>query len=433
MKEIRCPKCGEYFAIDESGYAEIAREVRDAEFHAALAERVRSMEKENKQSTELALNETRAEKDREIAALREENAKLTERARAGETETALAVEKALSESNREIEKLRAEIAAKNDQAKLAERTAELEKKEALSASAQQIEELKHRLLEAQKDRELGEKSLRENYELQLRNKDETIQFYKDYKARLSTKMVGESLEQHCENEFNRLRATGFQDAYFEKDNDARTGSKGDYIYREQTADGAELISVMFEMKNETDTTGTKHKNEDFFKELDKDRNEKKCEYAVLVTLLEPDSDLYNTGIVDVSHRYPKMYVIRPQFFIPLITLLRNAAKRAEGYRMQLAEVRAQNIDITHFEDDMNEFKEKFARNFRLASDRFHTAIDEIDKTIQHLQKTKDALLSSENNLRLANNKAEELSIKKLTAHNPTMAAKFSELKKGENE
>ena len=433
MKEIRCPKCGEYFAIDESGYAEIAREVRDAEFHAALAERVRSMEKENRQSTELALNETRAEKDREIASLREENAKLTERARAGETETALAVEKALSESNREIEKLRAEIAAKNDQAKLAERTAELEKKEALSASAQQVEELKHRLLEAQKDRELGEKSLRENYELQLRNKDETIQFYKDYKARLSTKMVGESLEQHCENEFNRLRATGFQDAYFEKDNDARTGSKGDYIYREQTADGAELISVMFEMKNETDTTGTKHKNEDFFKELDKDRNEKKCEYAVLVTLLEPDSDLYNTGIVDVSHRYPKMYVIRPQFFIPLITLLRNAAKRAEGYRMQLAEVRAQNIDITHFEDDMNEFKEKFARNFRLASDRFHTAIDEIDKTIQHLQKTKDALLSSENNLRLANNKAEELSIKKLTAHNPTMAAKFSELKKGENE
>ena len=291
----------------------------------------------------------------------------------------------------------------------------------------------HRLNEAEKDRELREKNLRENFELQLRSKDETIRFYKDLKARLSTKMVGETLEQHCETEFNRLRATGFQDAYFEKDNDARSGSKGDYIYRERTEDGAELISVMFEMKNETETTGTKHKNEDFFKELDKDRNEKNCEYAVLVTLLEPDSELYNTGIVDVSHRYPKMYVIRPQFFIPLITLLRNAARRAEDYRKQLAEARAQNVDITHFEDDMNEFKEKFARNFRLASERFQDAIEEIDKSIQHLQKIKDNLLNSENNLRLANNKAEALTIKKLTAHSPTMAAKFAELKKGENE
>lgn len=433
MKEIRCPKCGECFAIDESGYAAIAREVRDAEFHTELAERIRGIEKANRQETELALSEERAKKDVEIAALREENAKLTERTKAGETEKALAVETALSESRQEIEKLRAVLAAKDSESALSKKTAELEKKEALSDCAREIDELHHRLNEAEKDRELREKNLRENFELQLRSKDETIRFYKDLKARLSTKMVGETLEQHCETEFNRLRATGFQDAYFEKDNDARSGSKGDYIYRERTEDGAELISVMFEMKNETETTGTKHKNEDFFKELDKDRNEKNCEYAVLVTLLEPDSELYNTGIVDVSHRYPKMYVIRPQFFIPLITLLRNAARRAEDYRKQLAEARAQNVDITHFEDDMNEFKEKFARNFRLASERFQDAIEEIDKSIQHLQKIKDNLLNSENNLRLANNKAEALTIKKLTAHSPTMAAKFAELKKGENE
>lgn len=433
MKEIRCPKCGECFAIDESGYAAIAREVRDAEFHTELAERIRGIEKANRQETELALSEERAKKDVEIAALREENAKLMERTKAGETEKALAVETALSESRREIEKLRAVLAAKDSESALSKKTAELEKKEALSDCAREIDELHHRLNEAEKDRELREKNLRENFELQLRSKDETIRFYKDLKARLSTKMVGETLEQHCETEFNRLRATGFQDAYFEKDNDARSGSKGDYIYRERTEDGAELISVMFEMKNETETTGTKHKNEDFFKELDKDRNEKNCEYAVLVTLLEPDSELYNTGIVDVSHRYPKMYVIRPQFFIPLITLLRNAARRAEDYRKQLAEARAQNVDITHFEDDMNEFKEKFARNFRLASERFQDAIEEIDKSIQHLQKIKDNLLNSENNLRLANNKAEALTIKKLTAHSPTMAAKFAELKKGENE
>lgn len=433
MKEIRCPKCGECFAIDESGYAAIAREVRDAEFHTELAERIRGIEKANRQETELALSEERAKKDVEIAALREENAKLTERTKAGETEKKLAVETALSESRQEIEKLRAVLAAKDSESALSKKTAELEKKEALSDCAREIDELHHRLNEAEKDRELREKNLRENFELQLRSKDETIRFYKDLKARLSTKMVGETLEQHCETEFNRLRATGFQDAYFEKDNDARSGSKGDYIYRERTEDGAELISVMFEMKNETETTGTKHKNEDFFKELDKDRNEKNCEYAVLVTLLEPDSELYNTGIVDVSHRYPKMYVIRPQFFIPLITLLRNAARRAEDYRKQLAEARAQNVDITHFEDDMNEFKEKFARNFRLASERFQDAIEEIDKSIQHLQKIKDNLLNSENNLRLANNKAEALTIKKLTAHSPTMAAKFAELKKGENE
>ena len=258
-------------------------------------------------------------------------------------------------------------------------------------------------------------------------KDEQIAYYRDFKARMSTKMIGESLEQHCEMEFNRLRATGFQNAYFEKDNDARTGSKGDYIYRESDEEGTEFISIMFEMKNEADATATKKKNEDFFKELDKDRREKNCEYAVLVTLLEAESDLYNSGIVDVSHRYPKMYVIRPQFFIPMITLLRNAAMNSLQYRKELEVIRNQNIDISHFEEDMNDFKDKFARNYRLASEKFQKAIEEIDKTIDHLQKTKEALLSSENNLRLANDKAENLTIKRLTKNNPTMREKFAEL------
>ena len=279
----------------------------------------------------------------------------------------------------------------------------------------------------EKESQLKEQSLKEKYEEQLKMKDELVAYYKDFKARQSTKMVGESLEIHCETEFNKLRATGFQHAYFEKDNDARSGSKGDYIYRETDPEGVEFISIMFEMKNEMDETATKKKNEDFLKELDKDRREKNCEYAVLVSLLEQDSELYNQGIVDMSHRYPKMYVIRPQFFIPIITILRNAATNALDYRRQLEVVRNQNIDISHFEEDMNDFKEKFARNFRIASERFQKAIDEIDKTIDHLQKTKEALLSSENNLRLANNKAEDLTIKRLTRKNPTMAAKFAEL------
>ena len=269
---------------------------------------------------------------------------------------------------------------------------------------------------------------KDKYESALRLKDEQIAQYKDLKARLSTKMVGETLEQHCENEFNKLRATAFRNAYFEKDNDARTGSKGDFIYCENDDEGNEIISIMFEMKNENETTATKHKNEDFFKELDKDRREKKCEYAVLVTLLEADNEYYNTGIVDVSHRYPKMYVIRPQFFIPMITILRNAALNSMDYKRELAMIRNQNIDITHFEENMENFKTAFARNYELASRRFKTAIEEIDKTIAHLQKTKDALMSSENNLRLANSKAEDLTIKKLTKGNPTMQAKFAELK-----
>ena len=288
-------------------------------------------------------------------------------------------------------------------------------------------QLEGKLQEAEKDKTIQEQSLKDKYSEQLKAKDTEIAFYKDLKARMSTKMVGETLEQHCEIEFNKLRSTGFQNAYFEKDNDARTGSKGDYIYKESTEDGIEFISIMFEMKNEIDTTSSKHKNEDFFKELDKDRNEKGCEYAILVSLLESDNELYNSGIVDVSHKYPKMYVIRPQFFIPIITLLRNAALKSIDYRRQVIEYKNQNIDISNFEAEMNDFKDKFGRNYQLASDKFRKAIEEIDKTIDHLQKTKDALLSSENNLRIANNKAQDLSVKKLTRNNPTMKRKFEEL------
>lgn len=277
--------------------------------------------------------------------------------------------------------------------------------------------------------QLQEKSLQEKYDTLLQTKDEQIAYYKDFKLKQSTKMIGESLEQHCEIEFNKLRATGFQNAYFEKDNDARTGSKGDYIYRELDENGVEIISIMFEMKNENDKTATKHKNEDFLKELDKDRNEKHCEYAVLVSMLEPENELYNTGIVDKSHRYPKMYVIRPQFFISMITILRNAALNSMQYKNELQLVRNQNIDITNFEESMNDFKQKFSRNYELASKKFNIAIEEIDKTISHLQKTKEALLSSERQLQLANNKAEDLTIKRLTRNNPTMKQKFDELKK----
>ena len=363
MREIRCPKCGEVFQVDESGYAAIVKQVRDKEFEKEIREREAQFRQEK----------AAAEKERELAQ---------------------------------------RIAAKDQE--LAERDARIQK-------------LRSQMDSEEKESQLKEQSLKEKYEEQLKMKDELVAYYKDFKARQSTKMVGESLEIHCETEFNKLRATGFQHAYFEKDNDARSGSKGDYIYRETDPEGVEFISIMFEMKNEMDETATKKKNEDFLKELDKDRREKNCEYAVLVSLLEPDSELYNQGIVDMSHRYPKMYVIRPQFFIPIITILRNAATNALDYRRQLEVVRNQNIDISHFEEDMNDFKEKFARNFRIASERFQKAIDEIDKTIDHLQKTKEALLSSENNLRLANNKAEDLTIKRLTRKNPTMAAKFAEL------
>ena len=409
MREIRCPKCGEVFQVDESGYAAIVKQVRDKEFDKEIREREAQFRQEKQAAEELARTKTEQKLSGQISSQETRIRELETRLQAEKDARDLEIQKAAAEKERELAQ---RIAAKDQE--LAERDARIQK-------------LRSQMDSEEKESQLKEQSLKEKYEEQLKMKDELVAYYKDFKARQSTKMVGESLEIHCETEFNKLRATGFQHAYFEKDNDARSGSQGDYIYRETDPEGVEFISIMFEMKNEMDETATKKKNEDFLKELDKDRREKNCEYAVLVSLLEPDSELYNQGIVDMSHRYPKMYVIRPQFFIPIITILRNAATNALDYRRQLEVVRNQNIDISHFEEDMNDFKEKFARNFRIASERFQKAIDEIDKTIDHLQKTKEALLSSENNLRLANNKAEDLTIKRLTRKNPTMAAKFAEL------
>lgn len=409
MREIRCPKCGEVFQVDESGYAAIVKQVRDKEFEKEIREREAQFRQEKQAAEELARTKTEQKLSGQISSQETRIRELETKLQAEKDARDLEIQKAAAEKERELAQ---RIAAKDQE--LAERDARIQK-------------LRSQMDSEEKESQLKEQSLKEKYEEQLKMKDELVAYYKDFKARQSTKMVGESLEIHCETEFNKLRATGFQHAYFEKDNDARSGSKGDYIYREIDPEGVEFISIMFEMKNEMDETATKKKNEDFLKELDKDRREKNCEYAVLVSLLEPDSELYNQGIVDMSHRYPKMYVIRPQFFIPIITILRNAATNALDYRRQLEVVRNQNIDISHFEEDMNDFKEKFARNFRIASERFQKAIGEIDKTIDHLQKTKEALLSSENNLRLANNKAEDLTIKRLTRKNPTMAAKFAEL------
>ncbi len=399
MQEIKCPKCGEVFQVDESGYTAILKQVRDKEFEKEISLRESALENEKQNAVAIAIAQKNTEKEKELS---DKN-------------------KTISQKEVEIEKLKGEMEALKAQSDLAVKIA-LQKREA------QILELNNKLNLAQKEQELSERNLKEKYENEIKMKDEQIDYYKDFKSRLSTKMIGESLEQHCEITFNQLRATAFPNAIFEKDNDSRTGSKGDFIFRE-SANGVEFISIMFEMKNEMDTTSTKHKNEDFFKELDKDRREKNCEYAVLVSMLEADSELYNTGIVDVSHRYEKMYVVRPQFFIPIISLLRNAALNSLKYKEELQLVRNQNIDITHFEENMNEFKEKFALNYQRASDKFKKAIDEIDKTIDHLQKTKEALLSSENNLRLANNKAEDLTIKKLTRNNPTMTQMFADLNK----
>lgn len=415
MQEIKCPQCGKVFKVDESGFSDIVKQVRDKEFEkevkarealfkADLETHLKAGEVEKKLAVTEAVSELEkalSKKDAELAGLK-------------------------AQMEAEIEKLRAE--AENDETKR-----QLAVTEAVSKVERERDTLKMELRSKDTEKKLMETSLKERYEEKLRLKEEEIAYYKDFKARQSTKMIGESLEQHCENEFNRLRATGFQNAYFEKDNDIRTGSKGDYIYREMDENGNEIISIMFEMKNEQDETATKKKNEDFLKELNKDREEKSCEYAILVSLLEPDSELYNAGIVDKSHRYPKMYVVRPQFFIPIITILRNAAMNSMEYKAQLALVRNQNVDITHFEENINKFKEGFARNYELASRKFKTAIDEIDKTILHLQKTKEALISSENNLRLANNKAEDLTIKRLTRGNPTMKAKFAELEQRREE
>lgn len=392
MQEIKCPKCGEVFQVDESGYAAIVKQVRDREFNKELESREVQFENEKENALQVA-----------------------------KLETEKTYQDKLNEKEKEIFELKNKIESFN-------KDKQLEINEIVNKKDFEISELKNKSELSEKEFQLKEQALKDKYENQLKFKDDEIAQYKDFKARLSTKMVGESLEQHCEIEFNKLRATAFKDAYFEKDNDARSGSKGDYIYRDNDEYGGEYISIMFEMKNEMDTTSTKKKNEDFLKELDKDRREKQCEYAVLVSMLEPDNEFYNSGIVDMSHRYPKMYVIRPQFFIPIITLLRNAALNGIEYKKELALIKSQNVDVSNFEAEMNDFKDKFSRNYRIASEKFHKAIEEIDKTIDHLQKTKEALLSSENNLRLANNKAEDLSIKRLTRNNPTMASKFAELK-----
>lgn len=459
MQEIRCPKCGEVFQVDETGYDQIAQQVRDKEFEKELERRKSELNAKHEQSLEIIrlqeekeYNANIAQKDAEIFSKDQKISELQAKLNASETEKRLAISAALEKKNEEHsmatreytenltqketelfarEQKIAELQAKLDVSETAKKLAvaeALEKKnEELSQKTTEIADLKGELKNKETESRLNEKSLQEQYEEKLKLKDEQIEYYKDFKARQSTKMIGESLEQHCLTQFNTIRMTAFPNAYFEKDNDAKTGSKGDFIYRECGEDGTEFISIMFEMKNEADETATKHKNEDFFKELDKDRNEKGCEYAILVSLLEIDNELYNNGIVDVSYKYPKMYVIRPQFFIPMITLLRNAAKNSLQYRQELQIVRNQQVDIRNFEENMNAFKEGFARNYRLASEKFSTAIDEIDKTIDHLQKTKAALLSSENNLRLANNKAEDLSIKKLTKNAPSVKAMFDSL------
>jgi hypothetical protein len=421
MREIICPNCKKAFKVDEAGFADILKQVRDHQFEEELVSRLTIAEKEKENAVKLAeanlrysLQEQLANKDIELTELKaQKDAELSQK---------------LTQKETELLQLRAKLD-----------NIEVEKKLAVTEATQKVEKERDELANAVKlkdtEKELLEKSLSEKYlaalkekDAIIKHKDEEIALRKDMKLKLSTKMIGETLEQHCETEFNKLRATAFQRAYFEKDNDSKSGSKGDYIYRETDESGNEIISIMFEMKNEGDETATKKRNEDFLKELDKDRTEKKCEYAVLVSLLEADSEYYNSGIVDVSHKYRKMYVVRPQFFIPIITLLRNAAMNSLQYKAELALVKNQNIDITNFEEKINTFKEGFARNYELASRKFKTAIEEIDKTIDHLQKTKDALLSSDNNLRLANQKAEDLTIKKLTHGNPTMKAKFDELK-----
>ena len=421
MHEIICPHCSKAFKIDEAGYADILKQVRDDAFEQQLHERLELAEQDKRNAVELAQAKVGGE-------IQELKARLD----AAEVARKLAVTEALSAVQKERDALANELEqAKRDRvaaAELAEAKLVSGLQKAAADKDAEIQGLKNGLARAELEKQLAEKSLKDKYETQIKDRDDAIERLRDMKARLSTKMVGETLEQHCETEFNRIRATAFPRAYFEKDNDARTGSKGDYIFRDLDEPGTEIVSIMFEMKNENDRTSTKNKNEDFLKELDKDRLEKGCEYAVLVSLLEPDSELYNTGIVDVFHRFPKMYIVRPQFFLPIITLLRNAAMNSLKYKSELALVRAQNIDITNFEASLDTFKTAFARNYDLASNSFKKAIDEIDKSIDHLQKTKDALLGTDRNLRLANDKAQDVTIKKLTRGNPTMAAKFADLK-----
>ena len=425
MQEIKCPKCGEVFQIDEAGYAEIVKQVRNREFNDELQRQKSAMDNEKKMAVDLAVTKANSAKDDEIAKLKNQLAAQSNELNNMKDKSAAELKIALSQKEQEITQLRSAIEANKSKT-------ELEIKTALQDKDSQIKDLQSKLQIEKSEAQLRETNLKQQYDVQLKAKDETIAFYKDFKAKESTKQIGEDLEQFCLAEFNKNRAIGFQNAYFEKDNEvsSSSGSKGDFIFRDFSGDDEdkiEFISIMFEMKNQADTTATKKKNEDFFKELDKDRNEKKCEYAVLVSMLEEDNDYYNTGIVDVSYKYPKMYVIRPQFFIQIITILRNAALNSLEYKREIAQIRNQNIDITNFESDLNLFKDKFLNNVDLAMRQHSSAIDEIDKAIKTLQKIKDLFEKSDNNLRLANNKLEDLTIKKLTRNNPTMKQKFDEL------
>jgi len=431
VNEVMCPHCKKAFKIDEAGYAEIVKQVRDSEFHEQLHEKLEVAEKDKLLAVSNAVGELEKERDGLLLQLKQAGKEKQSLVDAAELEKRLAVQEVIGKLEKEHDaqsnQLEKEILEMKSQLEMNDVSRELAISKAVSDITKERDKLTNELTNAALAREISEKSLKERYETQIQDRDDAIDRLKDLKAKLSTKMIGETLEQHCENSFNSLRATAFPMAYFEKDNDSRSGSKGDYIFREMNGEGVEIVSIMFEMKNESDTTASRKKNEDFIKELDKDRKEKRCEYAVLVSMLEGDSELYNNGIVDMSHRFPKMYVVRPQFFIPIITLLRNASMNSLKYKAELALVKSQHVDITNFENELNDFKSGFARNYELASKKFQAAIDEIDKSIDHLQKTKDALLGTDRNLRLANNKAQDVTIKRLTRNNPTMAAKFAGL------
>ena len=418
MNQIKCPNCGEIFTIDEADYASIVKQIKDSEYKEDLARIEKQYQKETNDAVKLAEAESKEsfteqlnKKNAEIAKLQAELDKKDADNKLVVANEVAKVKEQLSNKEAEVKELSLKLDQKDTETKLAV-------SEAVSIKNEEINVLK-----------ANKQALEEGYKKQLADKDELVAYYKDFKAKQSTKMIGESLEQHCQYEFNKIRATAFKNAYFDKDNDARTGSKGDFIFRDYDDEGTEFVSIMFEMKNEADTTATKHKNSDFFKELDKDRNEKGCEYAILVSMLEPDNDLYNEGIVDVSYEYPKMYVVRPQFFIPIITLIRNAATNSLDYKKELQIIHNQNLDYAQFEDNMNQFKDAFGKNYELASRKFQDAIDDIDKTIKALEKTKADLMSSDRNLRLANDKAQDLSIKKLTKNAPSVAEKFDEIKK----
>lgn len=427
MNQIKCPHCGKEFTIDEASYSDIVSQIKNKEFQEEVHEKLELLKVQNekdiiieKNKVESTFKEHLSLKDKELEDLKRKLETSDQNKRLELLDSSSKLKDRLSEKDIQIMQLKSKI-------ELVDKEKTIEKQNEIAEKEKELLELRNKIELEHKQNELEKNSIKNSYEVQLKIKEEEISVYKDFKAKLSTKMVGESLEQHCEDEFNRIRATSFPNATFGKDNDAKTGSKGDFIYSETDEFGNEIISIMFEMKNENDTTATKKKNKDFFKELDKDRNEKKCEYAILVSLLESESELYNNGIVDVSYEYQKMFVIRPQFFIPIISLLRNASLNALEYKQEVALMKQENIDITNFEDDLNSFREGFAKNYDLASRKFQTAIDEIDKTIDHLNKTKAALLSSENNLRLANNKADALSVKKLVKSNPTMKEKFDAL------